>query len=242
MAKESPSQNLVRIFLREYVEAFLIAIAVGLLLRFFVITPYRVSDLSMYPSLQPGDFAFGYRLAFGARLPFSGPKLGAVQEPGRGQIVSFQNPNHPNDAFVRRVIGLPGDHVEMKKGRLYLNGVAATYRQTASGGEMIRGQLTPGILIESVGGESWSILNGEGYPLTFEPIVVPPHSVFVLSDMRNAKSEGEDQVTQTAYYVVPYNLLEARLVLIWFSLSSPKVGPSPGARSIQWNRILSTIH
>ena len=117
---------------------FLTEIALTLLLvsaaRTSLAASYHVSSGSMQPSLMIGDhmlaepFAYGYSTAvlpFGDRLPQDGPLAGRLFGvlPVRGDIVVFRGPAAPRDSWVKRVIGLPGDRVQMRAGRPWLNGL-----------------------------------------------------------------------------------------------------------------------
>ena len=98
----------------EYFATILLAVALAMVVRFFVLTAYKVPTGSMQPALKPGDFIFSSRLAyrdFGASL-FSNKD---VRVPQRGDLVVFTYPSQPETSYVKRVMGIPGDRVEIKK-------------------------------------------------------------------------------------------------------------------------------
>jgi signal peptidase I len=91
-------------------------------IRSFLIQPYRVPTGSLLPTIEPGDFLAVNQFAYGFRFPVINKKLVAVAEPKRGEIALFYYPVDPNVVFIKRVIGLPGDHIEFKNKVLYING------------------------------------------------------------------------------------------------------------------------
>src|SRR5205814_3068805 len=111
---------------REYTESIGGAILVALLLRAFVFEPFHIPSGSMIPTLLVGDFIFVNKMSYGLRIPFTDPgrvhKLGE-RPPKRGDVVVFINPQHPDIDYVKRVVGLPGDRIEIRDNVLYVNGV-----------------------------------------------------------------------------------------------------------------------
>lgn len=95
---------------------------VVLLLRSFAIDVYHVPSGSMRPLLEEGSRIWVNRLAFGLRSPLTGDVLIAANTPQRGQVVVFQYPREPRTTYVKRILGVPGDHVEVASGRIHLNG------------------------------------------------------------------------------------------------------------------------
>src|SRR5690606_24931347 len=119
-----------------YIENVLIAVLLALVVRFFIVTGYKVPTASMAPTLLPGDFIFAFKLPYGARLPFTSVKFG-VTPPKRGEVVVFSYPDQPRVTYVKRVIGLAGDRIEIKQGKLWLNGEVAEYRDLTDSEGMI---------------------------------------------------------------------------------------------------------
>src|SRR5207302_626640 len=111
---------------REYTESIGGAILVALLLRAFVFEPFHIPSGSMIPTLLVGDFIFVNKMAYGLRIPFTDPshvhKLGE-RAPRRGDVVVFIVPQHPDVDYVKRVVGLPGDHIELRDNVVFINGV-----------------------------------------------------------------------------------------------------------------------
>lgn len=108
---------------REYGEAIAIAALLALAVRAFVVEPFRVPSGSMTPTLLAGDHVFVSRLAYAVRLPFARLRLLDLGAPRRGDVIVFESPREPATHVVKRVVGIPGDVVELREQVLYVNGV-----------------------------------------------------------------------------------------------------------------------
>lgn len=115
-------QESLKKLLREYAEALFLAILLALVLRHFAFASYRVTSASMMPSLRPGDYVVGFKVPYGMKWPWSQARLGKPKIK-RDEISIIQcDPVQPELNCVKRVLGLPGDMLELKKGTLYRNG------------------------------------------------------------------------------------------------------------------------
>ena len=94
-----------------------------LLVRAFIFEPFRIPSDSMMPTLLDGDFIIVNKFAYGLRLPVVDQKMVAIGEPQRGDVVVFHYPPDPAVNFIKRVAGLPGDHVRITSDQLIINGV-----------------------------------------------------------------------------------------------------------------------
>ncbi|MFU8815032.1 MAG: signal peptidase I [Pseudomonadales bacterium] len=110
----------------EYARSFFPVLLVVLLLRSFVAEPYQIPSESMLPTLEVGDFILVNKYAYGLRLPVLGTKIMEVGEPQRGDVMVFIPPHDPR-YFIKRVIGLPGDHLRYQNQALFINGDRAGY-------------------------------------------------------------------------------------------------------------------
>lgn len=104
----------------DFIEAFLYAAAIGLIIRVFILTPYKVEDNDMSPAILAGDYLFAYDLAFGLPTPFSSKKIGQ-KKPKRGDVVIIKASPDGEQSEAKRVWGLEGDRIEIKDNVLYVN-------------------------------------------------------------------------------------------------------------------------
>jgi len=108
----------------EYSRSFFPVLAVVLVLRSFVVEPFQIPSSSMVPTLEVGDYIAVNKFSYGLRLPVLKTKILEVGEPKRGDVVVFFPPNR-DIYFIKRLIGLPGDHIEYRNKTLYINGEKA---------------------------------------------------------------------------------------------------------------------
>src|ERR1700732_4622100 len=106
----------------DYARSFFPVALVVLLLRSFIFEPFRIPSDSMMPTLLDGDFIIVNKFAYGLRLPVINRKILEVGEPRRGDVVVFRWPVDPSTNFIKRLVGLPGDHVEVRDNRISING------------------------------------------------------------------------------------------------------------------------
>lgn len=107
----------------DYCRGFFPVLLVVWILRSFVMQPYRVPTGSLEPTIMPGDFIAVKQYAYGLRIPIFNKVVGESKGPRRGDITLFRWPVDRRIVFVKRVIGLPGDHIVYKHKMLYVNGV-----------------------------------------------------------------------------------------------------------------------
>ncbi|WP_323844758.1 signal peptidase I [Microbulbifer magnicolonia] len=110
----------------EYAKSFFPVLAIVFVLRSFIVEPFQIPSASMVPTLQVGDFILVNKYAYGLRLPVSRTKVVDIGEPQRGDVMVFFPPHMNDTYFIKRVIGLPGDRIEVKNNVLYINGERAS--------------------------------------------------------------------------------------------------------------------
>lgn len=108
---------------KELVVAGAVAAVLALGLRGFLVDAYRIPSGSMEPTLLPGDVILVQKAAYGVRLPFTHVRLGAGGVPRRGDVIVFEAPREAGGEYVKRVVGVPGDVVELREQVLRVNGV-----------------------------------------------------------------------------------------------------------------------
>ncbi|MFA5631604.1 MAG: signal peptidase I [Porticoccaceae bacterium] len=108
-------------FYIEYTAPFFPVLFIVLVLRSFIVEPFQIPSASMVPTLQVGDFILVNKYVYGLRLPVTQTKILDVEQPQRGDVMVFFPPDD-NRYFIKRVIGLPGDHVQIFDNQLFVNG------------------------------------------------------------------------------------------------------------------------
>jgi signal peptidase I len=199
----------------ELSQLLVIALAMALLVRVFVFQPYDIPSGSMEGTLRIGDYVFVEKFAYGYSrfsLPFGHllPSFGRVfaAEPKRGDVVVFALPSAPRTDFIKRVIGLPGDRVQMIDGVLYLNDQpvpktpVAAFIETWPDGSVHRVAQYRETL---PGGKSYLVLDrsADGPEDTTEAFTVPPGHYFMLGDNRDDSDDSRGIVG----YVPSENLI-----------------------------------
>lgn len=102
--------------------SFFPVLAVVLVLRSFLVEPFQIPSGSMLPTLEVGDFILVNKYAYGLRLPVVGTKILDVDDPERGDVMVFRYPEDGTTNYIKRVVGLPGDHVRYQNKQFYING------------------------------------------------------------------------------------------------------------------------
>lgn len=186
--------QLKKVFVSEFVEAIVAAVLVAMLLRFFIVSVYRVPTESMRPTLLPGDLIVAWKTSYGIPVPFSDQRIGA-RLPERGDVVIVDRPEE-GALFVKRVVGVPGDRIEVREGRLIVNEVVAmTFVETT--GEFdsydeFSGRSTHRVIRRHQENEADFLA----------PIVVPPGHVFLMGDFRSESADSRQWGPVAAQQVI----------------------------------------
>lgn len=108
--------------LKEYVEAFVFALILALFIRTFVVQAFKIPSGSMLETLQIGDHLLVNKFLYGIKIPFTDKVLIPITSPDHGDVIVFEFPEDPSKDFIKRVIGLPGDIIEVRNKIVFRNG------------------------------------------------------------------------------------------------------------------------
>lgn len=154
---------------REWTESIIIAVILALLIRTFVVQAFKIPSGSMIPTFKVGDRIFVNKFLYGAKIPFTNMNLPAVREPRRGDIIVFISPEDPKKDFVKRLIATGGETVEIKDGKILING------QVVNDPSSIR---------------SVYYYNDGDYGREGQAVRVPDNSYFVLGDNSSSSKDS----------------------------------------------------
>jgi signal peptidase I len=158
--------------LRENFEAIIFALILALIIRAFVVQAYKIPSGSMLDTLLIGDHILVNKFIYGVRMPFTNKTIIPVSKPERGDIVVFKAPVDPPKDFIKRVIGLPGDKIEIRNKKLYINDKRFSSEPYAKyeDPKIYKGFLNPRD--------------------NFGPITVPDNSYFMMGDNRDNSTDS----------------------------------------------------
>lgn len=206
----------------EYARSFFPIVLIVLMLRSFLVEPFRIPSGSMMPTLLIGDFILVNKFTYGLRLPVTYTKIVELGKPARGDIVVFRYPKDPTVDYIKRIVGLPGDHIAYYHKQIHLNGEPV--KQTALGdyegaGEM-GGMMGAELLVsEDLGSVTHDILVRKGDASLKEgEFTVPEGQYFVMGDNRDNSNDSRYWGT------VPEANLVGKAFFIWMSWDSGKPG------------------
>ncbi len=203
-----------------------------LLLRSFLVEPFRIPSNSMMPSLLTGDFILVNKFSYGIRLPVLNNKVMEVSSPQRGDVIVFRYPENPSIPFIKRVVGLPGDKITYHNTNkmLYINDEpvfktkVGVYQGQGSGSGMTGTEK----FIEHLPGADHDILVYQRnlfQQLSTQEITIPPGEYFVLGDNRDNSKDSRFWGT------VPEENLIGKAFLIWMHWDNNMNWP------INWGRL-----
>jgi signal peptidase I len=224
----------------EWIRAAAWAIGIWLLLSTFLVQAYFIPSPSMETTLMVGDVLFVNKFLFGAKIPFINAHLPALRQPRRGDIVVFISPIE-DSILVKRLIGVPGDTLQMKAGALYRNGKALEepYAQSTApefsldGDSVTRGQMRALQLPHYIGPDPAHYLPDVH---DWGPIVVPHDSLWMMGDNR-------DQSRDSRYWgFTPRRNVRGTPIIIYYSWDAGSYRPLPFFTATRWGRIFHVPH
>lgn len=212
----------------DYARSFFPIFVIVLLLRSFLVEPFRIPSGSMIPTLLVGDFILVNKFTYGIRLPVLNWKVIDLEQPQRGDVVVFRYPLDPSTPFIKRVVGLPGDTVRYENKSLYINGeaVAEVPRGGYLGVRSAAQHTGADLFLEKLGEVEHEIIVTPGMPTINGEFKVPEGQYFVLGDNRDNSRDS-----RFWGYVPDANLI-GRAFFIWMNWD----------RGPELKRIGTTIH
>lgn len=221
--------------LREYTESIGVAVAVALLLRVFVVEAFKIPSGSMIPTLQIGDHIFVNKMAYGPLVPWTRLRLFPSLPPRRGDVMVFEFPEKREQDFIKRVIALPGDRLEVKDGHPILNGWAVpscpvgSYTYHEGDSSMTR---RAEMAVEYLEDKAYLTLFERTFASSTGEIQGPyfakPGEVWVLGDNRNNSHDSRSWFNNRGGGV-PFENIKGRAMFVWLSVDQ--------SNHWAWNRI-----
>lgn len=193
----------------DFSRSFFPVILAVLVLRSFVVEPFRIPSGSMEPTLFPGDFILVNKFSYGLRLPVTNDKILDLGEPARGDVTVFRYPEDPAVAFIKRIVGLPGDELEYRNKQLFINGEPVPLEPVPSGSEDDKAGHKQ--MWEKLGDIQHRIFVTQGRSSFTSKHIVPEGQYFVLGDNR-------DNSRDSRYWgFLPEENLIGKAFLIWMN-------------------------
>lgn len=224
--KRKPEQKPTKII--EYSRSFFPVFIIVLLLRSFLIEPFRIPSGSLEPTLLVGDFVAVNKFAYGLRLPVWEKKILSIANPKTGDIAVFRWPPDPSFDYIKRVIGVPGDKISYHKKVLTINGLEM--KQTFVG---YTTDPSTGVAVA----EYRENLNGIEHEIFVRPeiaavdfeVEVPPNQYFMMGDNR------DDSADSRFWGFVADNYLRGKAFMVWMSWNGK-------TDTVRWSNIGKIIH
>jgi len=199
---------------REYADAIIVALVLALIIRTFVVQAFKIPSGSMIPTLRVGDHILVNKFIYGLPVPFMNKKFLSLHKPQRGDIIVFKFPGDQTKDYIKRVVGVPGDTIEVRGNSLFINGREApknligayryedprTYEQTGN------------LYQENIDGNKHQVLyDTQGLRLSDTVRKVPEGQYFCMGDNR-------DHSNDSRYWgFVPFDLIKGKAMIIYFS-------------------------
>ena len=200
--------------LRENIEAILIAILLALFIRTFVVQAFKIPSGSMKETLKIGDHILVNKFIYGVKIPFIDKTLIPIKDPKRGDIIVFKYPENPKLDFIKRVVGVAGDVIEVRNKKLYVN------HKLVENPHAIH---TDPYMIPAVYNKRDN----------FGPVTVPSHALFVMGDNRDNSRDSR------FWGFVDLSAVKGKAFLIYWSWN--KNNSASLLDYVRWNRIGNVI-
>ena len=204
---------------REYFESICVAVILALFVRTFVVQAFKIPTGSMEPNLMIGDHLLVNKFNFAPTLSGAEATVLPIDPIHRGDIIVFKYPEEPERDFIKRVIGLPGETLELKNKKVFIN-------NTPLDEPYVHFLIPPG-------DETPSDFDVR---MTYGPVTVPANHYFMMGDNR-------DNSQDSRYWgFLPREYVKGKALFVYFSFGDELDGLSNLFTSIRWNRIFHQIH
>lgn len=217
-------------FLGHWLRIMILSIALFVIIRSFGVEAFKIASGSMEHTLFEGDFLLINKLVYGADIPGSGRKLPAIHSPRHGDVVVFTYPMDPHLNYVKRIVGLPGDTIEMRRSSLVVNGrpVRENYAQGSPGsGDQADADFTwqTAFLVPGIPASGYHPSRNN-----WGPLVVPPGNYFVLGDNRDNSSDSR------YWGFVPDSLVRGQPLMVYYSYAPDTADRLDWLTRVRWKR------
>ena len=216
---QTPGSRRAKSTAREYFESILIAVILALFARTFVVQAFKIPTGSMEPNLLVGDHLLVNKFVFAPTATSLERMLLPNREIRRGDIIVFKYPEDPERDFIKRVIGLPGETIELRSKKVHVNGTPIEepyahflYPPPAEGAA-----------------KPWDLRE------TFGPVTVPDGHLFMMGDNRDNSQDSR------FWGFMPLSYVKGRAMVIYWSFDEAAGGPADLVARIRWNRLLNQI-
>jgi signal peptidase I len=215
----------------EYGKSFFPVLFIVLVLRSFLVEPFQIPSGSMKPTLDVGDFILVNKFSYGIRLPVLDQKIIEVGDPQRGDVMVFRYPSDPSDNYIKRVVGLPGDHIRYTSDkRLFVNGELVAKKLIGSE----PGTLGSAELYEERLGAVEHQIRQEMSRYRAPPDnewTVPAAHYFMMGDNRDNSNDSrywdDPNIPKAELGMVPDKNIVGKAFAVWMSWPEPKLSHFP---------------
>jgi signal peptidase I len=177
---------------QEYSEAFVVAVVLAIIIRALFVQAFKIPSSSMEPTLLVGDHILVNKLIYGIRIPFTDKRWPEIVQPRRGDVIVFIYPEDRTKDFIKRVVGIAGDNIEIHNKQVILNGQAVTNPHAYFGHNQV--------------------YSGDANPRdNMKPLTVPPGHLFVMGDNRDFSHDSR------FWGFVPVEDVKGEAFLIYYS-------------------------
>ncbi len=210
------------------IKTILIAVFVALVFRYSVAAPYKIPTGSMIPTLKIGDFIFVSKLSYGIKLPFTNYNIITHDTPKRGEVIVFVYPENKDLDFIKRVVGVAGDEVELRNDLLFINGklmprVREDDRSPVEDVTPASVREAAQLYTEDLDGKKHLVMELFPFPENYGPVKVPKGHLLVMGDNRDNSKDGR------VWGFLPVENVRGRALFVWLSLDTERW-------RVRWNR------